>query len=98
MTYEPVEGIYLGHDIRTNHAPGGGPSIIEMLNILEDDDLVAMGHNSEDYVYTVARAQIAAMIDRAPQVLDDIEVLITLQPSTPSYRGESRQPGRNGMN
>lgn len=67
---EPVEGSYLGHDIRTNHAPGGGPSIIEMLNILEDDDLPGMGHNSEAYVYTVARAQIAAMIDRADCVGD----------------------------
>jgi gamma-glutamyltranspeptidase/glutathione hydrolase len=67
---EPVEGSYRGHDIRTNHAPGGGPSIIEMLNILEDDDLPGMGHNSEDYVYTVARAQIAAMIDRAECVGD----------------------------
>lgn len=70
ITLEPVEGSYLGHTIRTNHAPGGGPSIIEMLNILEDDDLPAMGHNSEDYVYTVARAQIAAMIDRAELVGD----------------------------
>jgi len=70
VTLEPVEGTYLGHDIRTNHAPGGGPSIVEMLNILEDDDLPAMGHNSEAYVYTVARAQIAAMIDRAECVGD----------------------------
>jgi len=69
-THTPVEGTYLGHDIRTNHAPGGGPSVVEILNILEGDDLPALGHNSEDYIYTVARAQIAAMIDRAEHVGD----------------------------
>lgn len=69
-TLDPVEGTYLGNDIRTNHAPGGGPSVIEILNILEAYDLPALGHNTEDYVYTVARAQIAAMIDRAEHVGD----------------------------
>lgn len=69
-TLTPVEGSYLGNEIRTNHAPGGGPSVVEMLNILEGYDLPALGHNTEDYVYTVARAQIAAMIDRAELVGD----------------------------
>jgi len=69
-TLDPVEGTYLDNDIRTNHAPGGGPSVIEILNILEAYDLPALGHNTEDYIYTVARAQIAAMIDRAKHVGD----------------------------
>lgn len=69
-THTPVEGRYLDHDIRTNHAPGGGPSVVQILNILEGYDLPALGHNSEDYIYTVARAQIAAMIDRAEHVGD----------------------------
>lgn len=66
----PVMGKYLGFDIATNHAPGGGVSVLEILNILEGYDLPAMGHNTEDYIYTVARAQIAAMIDRAACVGD----------------------------
>jgi gamma-glutamyltranspeptidase/glutathione hydrolase len=41
-----------------------------MLNILEHDDLPKLGHNTEDYLVTMARAQIAAMIDRAEHVGD----------------------------
>lgn len=66
----PVTGSYLGNEIATNTAPGGGVSVLEILNILEGYDLPALGHNSEDYVYAVTRAQIAAMIDRAEYVGD----------------------------
>ena len=66
----PITGAYLGNDIATNNAPGGGVSILEILNILEGYDLPALGHNSEDYLYTVARAQIASLIDRADYVGD----------------------------
>lgn len=71
---DPVVGSYLGHDIATNDSPGGGVSVLEMLNILEGYDLPALGHNSESYVYIVARAQIAAMTDRAQYVGDPLFV------------------------
>jgi gamma-glutamyltranspeptidase/glutathione hydrolase len=69
-SYDPLLGSYLDHTIATTNPPGGGVTILEMLNILEGYDLPALGHNTEDYVFTMARAQIAAMIDRAEHVGD----------------------------
>jgi len=69
-TYAPVTGTFLGIDLATNAAPGGGPTLLGMLNILEGYDLPAMGFGTEEYVYTMARAQIGAMIDRAEHVGD----------------------------
>lgn len=67
---EPLSGSYLGRDILTNPAPGGGPTVLEMLNVLEGYDLPSLGHSSEDFVYVMARAQAAAMIDRVNLVGD----------------------------
>lgn len=67
---EPVTGSYLGYDLATNPAPGGGPTVLGILNILEGYDLAAMGFGSMEYVYTVARAQAAAMADRQELVGD----------------------------
>ena len=88
---EPLVGSYQGHDIATNQPPGGGVTILEMLNILEGYDLPALGHNSEDYVFTMARAQIAAMCDRAEHVGDpafvDVPVsLLTSQERAGAWR------------
>ena len=42
--------------------------ILEMLNILENFDLAAMGHNSPDYIATLAEAMKLATVDKADQV------------------------------
>lgn len=60
----PLRGSYRGFDIATNPLPGGGLMIIEMLNILENFDLAAMGHNSSAYITTVAEAMKLATIDK----------------------------------
>ena len=69
-SYDPLIGRYLDRTIATTNPPGGGVTLLEMLNILERYDLAQLGHNTEDYVFTMARAQIAAMIDRAEHVGD----------------------------
>ena len=61
---DPLRGSYRGNDIATNHPPGGGIMLIEMLNILENFDLVGMGHNSTDYIRTVCEAMKAATADK----------------------------------
>ncbi|MEL0110700.1 MAG: gamma-glutamyltransferase, partial [Rickettsiales bacterium] len=48
----------------SNQPPGGGVMIQEMLHILEHFDLGAMGHNSADYIATVAEAMKWATIDK----------------------------------
>ncbi len=66
----PVTGSYLGYDLASNPAPGGGVTVIGTLNILEGYDLSAMGFYSVEHVYTMARAQAAAMADRQELVGD----------------------------
>ncbi|MEL6983906.1 MAG: gamma-glutamyltransferase, partial [Actinomycetota bacterium] len=61
---DPLIGTYRGHRITTNHPPGGGLMVLEMLNVLEHFDLSAMGHNSVDYVRTVTEAMKRATSDK----------------------------------
>ena len=60
----PLIGNYRGFEVATNQLPGGGLMILEMLNILEHFDLTAMGHNSAQYIATVAEAMKYATIDK----------------------------------
>ncbi len=61
---EPLWTTYRGFRVATNQPPGGGLMIVLMLNILENFDLAAMGHNSPDYIATVAEAMKIATVDK----------------------------------
>ncbi len=65
-----VTGTYRGYTVTSATAPHGGPTLIAILNILEGYDLAALGHNSPDYIYTVAMAMKAAFADRNPTMAD----------------------------
>ena len=67
---DPLRGTYRGFDIATNHPPGGGIMLIEMLNILENFDLAATGHNSTEYLRVVCEAMKAATTDKDRHVGD----------------------------
>ncbi len=67
---DPLRGTYRNHGIATNHPPGGGIMLVEMLNILENFDLAAMGHNGTDYIRIVAEAMKAATADKDMYVGD----------------------------
>ena len=60
----PLRGNYRGLGLATNRPPGGGIMVIEMLNILEHFELGAMGHNSPQYIRTVAEAMKVATADK----------------------------------
>jgi len=66
----PIWGSYRGYRYATNHPPGGGVMLIEMLNILENFDLTAMGHNSSEYIRVVSEAMKIATIDKDNKVGD----------------------------
>jgi gamma-glutamyltranspeptidase/glutathione hydrolase len=66
----PLRTTYRGYDIATNQPPGGGIMLVEMLNILENFDLAAMGHNSPDYIATVSEAMKIATIDKDNKIGD----------------------------
>ncbi len=55
---------YRGHEVVTNQAPHGGPTLAQILKILEVDDLRCLGHNSAKYILRVSRAMQAAFADR----------------------------------
>lgn len=67
---EPLWGEYRGFRVATNRPPGGGVMVLQMLNILENFDLAAMGHNSPDYIATVSEAMKMATVDKDAHVGD----------------------------
>ncbi len=75
----PLEGGYRGHRLTTNHPPGGGVMLVEMLNILERFDLAALGHNTPDYIRVVAEAMKIATADKDAHVGDPAFVDVPLE-------------------
>ncbi|MFV0475831.1 MAG: gamma-glutamyltransferase [Pikeienuella sp.] len=61
---------YRGYRVATNQPPGGGLVIALMLRILERFDLAAMGHNSPDYIATVAEAMKIATAEKDARMGD----------------------------
>jgi gamma-glutamyltranspeptidase/glutathione hydrolase len=61
---EPVKTTYKGIDVYKLTVWTQGPSMLQMLNILENFDLRAMGYNSTRYIHTVYQAMSLAFADR----------------------------------
>lgn len=61
---QPVRVNYRGFDVVTNPPPGGGAMVAEMLGILGEFDLAALGHNTPEYIRTVAEAMKIATRDK----------------------------------
>ena len=76
---KPLWGMYRGHRIATNNPPGGGIMLIEMLNILEQFDLTAIGHNSAEYIRIVSEAMKIATADKDAYVGDPRFVDVPVQ-------------------
>lgn len=67
----PVRGTYRGHDIISMPPPSsGGVAIVQMLNMLEDDELVATGFQSADTLHLMAESMRRAFADRARHLGD----------------------------
>ena len=60
----PETASYKDYDVYTCGAWCQGPSLLQVLNILEGVDLPALGHNSADYVHTAVEAVKLAFADR----------------------------------
>jgi len=61
---EPTSTTYRGYTVYKQSFNSQGPALLQMLNILENFDLQAMGHNSADYIHTVVEAMKLAYADR----------------------------------
>ena len=67
---EPLRITYRGREVAVPPPPSGGVVVAEMLRILERFDLVAMGHNSPEYIRVVAEAMKIAGRDREEHIGD----------------------------
>ena len=66
----PLWGTYRRYRVSSNRPPGGGVTLLEMLNILEHFPLASLEHNSAEYVRLVAEAMKRATIDKDRHVGD----------------------------
>ena len=61
---EPVSSTFAGHEILGHDTWTQGPMLQQTLNILENFDLKAMGHNTPEYIHTVTEALKLVFGDR----------------------------------
>ncbi len=62
---EPVSTRYRGYDVWELPPNGQGIAALQILNVLENFDLQAMGHGSADYAHLFVEAKKLAFADRA---------------------------------
>ncbi len=67
----PVRGRFLDYEVLSAPPPSsGGVHILQMLNIMENFELLEMGHNSAEYIHHLAESMKFAYADRS-QYLGD---------------------------
>jgi gamma-glutamyltranspeptidase/glutathione hydrolase len=67
---DPISTNYRGYDLYELPPNTQGFVVLEMLNILEGYDIASLGHNSADYLHTLAEAKRIAFADRAAYLAD----------------------------
>ena len=76
---EPLSGEFQNFEIKTNGTWTQGIVVPMVLQVLDGIDLKSMGHNSEQYVHTVAQAIELVMADREAFVGDPNFVDVPLE-------------------
>ncbi|MEQ8398405.1 gamma-glutamyltransferase [Thalassobaculum sp.] len=94
----PLDGTYRGRRIATNQPPGGGIMLLEMLNILEQFDLGALGHNTPEFIRVVCETMKRATVDKDRLVGDPAFVDIPIDRLTSKeYAAELADDIRHGV-
>lgn len=71
MEYEPVSGTYRGYQIYSSPLPSsGGTHVVQALNIMENFDIAAMGHNTTETLHVMSEAFKMAFFDRGKYMGD----------------------------
>lgn len=60
----PLEGSYRGLRVLTSPLPGGGPSLLQALRLVEELEPAKLGHNTPDFIDRLARIFRAVWADR----------------------------------
>jgi gamma-glutamyltranspeptidase/glutathione hydrolase len=76
---EPIRTDYRGLRVFAFPPNTQGVTLLEELALLRDFDLIALGHNSADYVHTVAEAIRLAFADRDSSVADPAAMRIGVE-------------------
>ena len=67
---KPLRSTYRDCEVVAFAPPSGGCTVLEMLNILENSDLKAMGHNSAASIHALAEAMKLGFADRSEALGD----------------------------
>ena len=73
---EPAHTNYKGYEVYKHSFGSQGPVLLQTLNILENFDLKAMGHNSPEYLHTLTEAMKLAYADRDTYYADPAFVVV----------------------
>ena len=83
---EPVRGTFMGKTVISSPLPSsGGTCIIQLLNILENFDLKAMGHNSVEYIHVLSEAMKLVYADRSKYLAANTEDALVQALMTKEY-------------
>ena len=97
----PTTTEYRGYTIYKHGFNSQGPVLLQALNILEEFDLRAMGHNSPDYIHTVVEAMKLAYADRDTYYADpefvDVPAEGLLSTTYAQARAAEIDPGRASL-
>jgi gamma-glutamyltranspeptidase/glutathione hydrolase len=94
---DPVWGEYRGLKVSTNHPPGGGVMLMEMLNILENFDLAGLGHNSAEYMRVVSETMKRVTSDKDQYIGDPGFLSVPIERLTSkAYASEMADDIRSG--
>lgn len=93
----PIWGSYRGHRIATTPPPASGMAMLELLQILDNFDLAAMGHNSAQHIRILAEAMKRMTIDKDQFMGDPTYVDVPVERLTSqSYAAERAAEIRRG--
>lgn len=96
---EPLRTTYRGYTISTNQPPGGGITLIQILNILEGYDLDKLGVNTARYIDLISRVMQIAFADRDNLIGDPAFVQVPIEKLTSKeYAAECRKKIPNMKN
>lgn len=86
---EPVSGTYRGYQIYSSPLPSsGGCCIVQVLNILENFDIAAMGHNTVETMHVMSEAMKMMYADRSKYLGADTEASLIKAMMSKAYAKE----------
>ncbi|MGO4766202.1 gamma-glutamyltransferase [Cupriavidus sp. 2KB_3] len=75
---KPLFGRYRDRIVATNHPPGGGAMLLEMLHALEQFNLASIPHNSPEYIAILCEIMKQATVDKDRHIGDPAYVDVPL--------------------